>query len=276
MSVFILAFTVMGCAGPTTASVQSTERSESGHQQGLDFRVPDGESPDYQLGGEYTPQANVDIVVRDRSALPADGAYSICYVNAFQTQPGERDEWPEETLLRSGGVPVIDPDWPDEALLDTSTDAKRQSILDVVIPWISDCADAGFEGVEFDNLDTFTRSDGALNLEDNLTLAQALVTVAHEVGLAAGQKNSAEQTSVLEDVAGFDFAVAEECAAYKECTAYTDTYHERVIDIEYSDELPRPFAEMCDDPDSPRTMVLRDRELVTPEHPAYVFETCAD
>ncbi|MFK0403396.1 endo alpha-1,4 polygalactosaminidase [Microbacterium sp. NPDC090225] len=236
---------------------------------------PAGAVPDYQLGGAYPPASGVGIVGRDRAAEPAEGVYSICYVNGFQTQPGELDLWDDDLLLQRDGAPVFDPDWPDEALVDTSTSAQRERIAALVIPWIEGCADAGFDAVEFDNLDSYTRSDGALTLEGNLALATLLVDAAHGAGLAAGQKNAAEDAAVLQDEAGFDFAVTEECAAYEECSAYTDVYGEAVIDIEYSDELPRPFAEMCADDESPASMVLRDRDLVTPDDEAYVFETCA-
>ena len=47
-----------------------------------------------------------------------------------------------------------------------------------------------------------------------------------------------------------------------------------MIDIEYTDNLPRPFAEMCDDPSSPASLVLRDRDLTMRGDDAYVFETC--
>ncbi len=236
---------------------------------------PVGAIPDYQLGGVYEPASGVAIVGRDRLAEPAPGIYSICYVNGFQTQPGELDAWDADLLLQRDGEIVFDPDWPDEALLDTSTPDKRTAIAAQVVRWIEGCADAGFDAVEFDNLDTYTRSDGALMLEDNLSLAAALVDAAHRVGLAAGQKNSAEDAAVLHEDAGFDFAVTEECAVYKECAAYTAVYGDAVIDIEYSDELPRPFAEMCADSSSPESMVLRDRDLLTPTSEGYVFETCA-
>ncbi len=62
--------------------------------------------------------------------------YSICYVNGFQTQPGELDAWPRELLLQRDGEVVFDPDWPDEALIDTSSAAHREKIADTVIPWI--------------------------------------------------------------------------------------------------------------------------------------------
>lgn len=235
---------------------------------------PAGATPDYQLGGGYDPADGVGIVGRDRSDEPADGLYSVCYVNGFQTQPGELESWPRDLVLQRGGEPVFDPDWPDEALLDTSTDDRRQRIAETVGAWIEGCATSGFDAVEFDNLDSYTRSHDALTLDDNLALATLLVDVAHASGLAAGQKNAAEDAVVLHERAGFDFAVVEECAVYEECGVYAAVYGDAVIDIEYSDELPRSFDEMCADPESPASMVLRDRDLVTPDVEGYVFETC--
>lgn len=255
-----------GCAGTEVPSGSDPSDSWS--------TPPAGAVPDYQLGGAYAPAEGVGIVGRDRAADPAPGIYSVCYVNGFQTQPGERDDWDAELLLHRDGEIVFDPDWPDEALLDTSTPEHRERIAARVIPWIEGCADAGFDAVEFDNLDTYTRSDGALTLDDNLALAAAFVEAAHDAGLAAGQKNSAEDADALREHADFDFAVTEECAAYAECGAYTAVYGDAVIDIEYTDELPRTFEEMCADEDSPASMVLRDRELLTPSDDGYVFETC--
>jgi hypothetical protein len=235
---------------------------------------PAGAVPDYQLGGAYEPAAEVGVVGRDREADPAADVYSICYVNGFQTQPGEFDDWPADLLLHDGDGVVFDPEWPDEALLDTSTGEQRARIADLVTPWIAGCADAGFDAVEFDNLDSYSRSDGALTIDDNLALATLFVDAAHAAGLAAGQKNAAEDAEALHAQADFDFAVTEECAAYEECGSYTAVYGEHVIDIEYTDELPRPFAEMCADDDSPSSMVLRDRDLLTPGADGYAFEAC--
>ncbi len=235
---------------------------------------PVGAAPDYQLGGAYEPAEQVGIVGRDRTAETASDAYSICYINAFQTQPSELDQWPEDLLLRIDGDVVFDPEWPDEALLDTSTDERRERIARIVRPWIVGCAEAGFDAVEFDNLDSYTRSEGLLAGEDNLALAAALVDAAHRVGLAAGQKNAAEDASVLRERAGFDFALVEECAAYGECDAFTAVYGEHVIDIEYTDWMPRSFAEMCAAPSAPASMVLRDRDLLPAGEPGHVFAVC--
>jgi len=72
---------------------------------------PTGTDFDYQLGGKAPLPANVGIVVRDRSAKPAKHAYSICYVNGFQTQPDEKRFWRHghpRLLLREDGRPVKD------------------------------------------------------------------------------------------------------------------------------------------------------------------------
>lgn len=235
---------------------------------------PAGAAFDYQLGAAYPPPDGVAVVARDRTAPAAAGVYSVCYLNAFQTQPGELDVWPEDTLLRADGEPVIDPDWPDEVILDTSTEAARTTIVRVVSEWIEQCARDGYAAVEFDNLDTFTRTDGALTLDDNLAVARELVAASHRAGLAAGQKNAAEYTRELRDAAEFDFAVAEECAAFDECDAYADVYGAHVLAIEYVDALPRPFADLCADATTPRSTILRDRDLVAAGEPGYVYERC--
>lgn len=274
---------VLALAGVAVTGCAAAEGTHSGHSSDApaddaasgDWALPPaGGQPDYQLGGAYEPAAGVGIVGRDRSAEPAPDTYSICYVNGFQTQPGELDTWDADLLLQHDGATVFDPDWPDEALLDTSTVERRDRIAAQIIPWIEGCADDGFAAVEFDNLDSYTRSADALSLEDNLALATLFVDAAHAAGLAAGQKNAAEDATVLHEQAGFDFAVTEECAVYQECAVYTAVYGDHVIDIEYSDELPRSFAEMCADEESPASMVLRDRDLVTPGDAEYVFETC--
>lgn len=270
----VAALTLTACAGSPPAATSSPTVTLAAPDPGAaDIALPPtGATPDYQLGGAYPPPDGVTVVARDRTASPADGLYSICYVNAFQTQPGELDAWPDALLLRDGaGELVIDPDWPDEVIVDT-TDAA--GVAAVVIPWVRGCADDGFDAVEFDNLDTYTRTAGALTRDDNLAVASLLVAAAHDAGLAAGQKNAAEDAVVLHATAGFDFALTEECVAYDECGAYRDVYGDAVIAIEYTDNLPVPFTGVCERDDLPASLVLRDRDLTLPDDPAYVFETC--
>ena len=213
---------------------------------------------DYQLGGPYEPAQDVTVVVRDSTATPAPGVYSVCYVNAFQSQPGEQLD--SELLLQP------DPGWPDEYLLDTS----RPQVAARARALVAVCDDAGFDAVELDNLDSWTRSDGQLDREDTIETAAAVVDEAHARGLAVGQKNTPQLTADEVARIGFDFAVAEECHEYDECAAYTDVYGDQVIDIEYTGTL----ADICADPDRPVMTSLRDRDLTPPGSPEHVAEHC--
>jgi hypothetical protein len=239
---------------------------------------PFGEPADYQLGGSYDVDNDVKIVARDSTSEPAEGAYSICYVNGFQSQPGDDERWtgenPDLVLRDDDGQAIIDPNWPDEFILDTSTADNRQRISRLIGASIDTCAEKGFDAVEIDNLDTYSRSDGRLGADDNLALARLFSDRAHSLGLAIGQKNSAELGDRGRDEARFDFAVTEECVRFDECADYTAVYDDGVIDIEYTDDLSAPFDEICASDDRPATTILRDRNLVAKGEPGYVFEHC--
>lgn len=223
---------------------------------------------DYQLGGPYDPRPEVEVVSRDRTAEPAPGLYSICYVNAFQTQPDEAEiaGWRQRGLLltRADGSEVEDGDW-DEFLLDIRTEDKRAAIAETVNGWIDGCADAGFRAVEPDNLDSYLRSDGLISVEQTLAFLRLLIGHAHERGLAIAQKNAigSEEDGGIGSAgrdAGLDFAVAEECGAWDECGDYTDLYDDHVIVIEYTDD---GFRAACDSVGDRVSVVLRDLD-VTP------------
>ena len=227
--------------------------------------LPAGALVDYQLGGAYAPSPGVSGVVRDRTEDPVPGLWSACYVNAFQTQPGAGG-WPEELLLHdAAGRRVEDPDWPGEFLLDVSTDRRRADVLAVVGRWIDGCAAAGFDAVEPDNLDSWTRSAGLLTAADAAATAGALVDRAHAVGLAVAQKNAPELAG--EDL-GFDYAVAEDCAAYDECAVYTGAYR-TVLDVEYTDA---GFRRACGL--GGLTVQRRDLGVTAPGDPDYVAAWC--
>ncbi|MCU1405320.1 MAG: hypothetical protein JWQ43_1623 [Glaciihabitans sp.] len=269
-----------GCAsGPAAESAADPSTGFTGTPTDGDIAAfPVGGAFDYQLGGGYTPPEGVTVLARDSTESPADGAYSICYVNGFQSQPQDADFWLDEhpDLLLQGddGKPVSDPNWPDEMMFDTSTGEQREAIAAIVGETISLCAEKSFDAIEFDNLDSYSRSHGALTVDDNLAMATLLVAASHERDLAVGQKNSVELGTSGRDAAGFDFAVAEECAQFDECAAYSDVYGNAVVDIEYSDALNDPFEDVCADADTPLMTVLRDRDLVTPDSADYVYESC--
>jgi glycosyl hydrolase family 114 len=242
------------------------------------WRVPPGNAVfDYQIGGAYQPAKGVGIVDRDRGDKPAAGVYGICYVNAFQTQPEEDGWWRAhhpELLVTRGGKAVEDPGWPGELVLDTSTGAKRQALAGIVGGWIDGCARAGYQGVEPDNLDSWSRSDGALDQADNVAFAALLVARAHADGLAIGQKNTPELGSAGRSKVGFDFAIAEECEVYHECDAYTTVYGNEVFEIEYTDNGGAAFTRACAARGATISVLLRDRDVVRAGDPAYHNQTC--
>ncbi|MYX33815.1 endo alpha-1,4 polygalactosaminidase [Streptomyces sp. BoleA5] len=232
-----------------------------------------GASFDYQIGGGYPPPGGVRVVSRDRTDKPAPGVYSVCYVNAFQAQPGELSTWrardPGLLLRDEDGGLVVDDEW-DEALLDTSTAAKREALAEVVGGWIDDCAERGFRAVEPDNLDSFERSDGLLTSADNAAFARLLASRAHAAGLAVGQKNTTEllpQRSAI----GFDFAVAEECGEFDECGRYAAAYDDRVLVVAYD---AADFTATCRRWGARLAVVLRDRDVAPAGEPGHLFRTC--
>ncbi|MET8761884.1 endo alpha-1,4 polygalactosaminidase [Lentzea sp. NPDC004782] len=260
-------------AGPLTPESQAVDVSAAAVQL-----PPVGAVLDYQLGAAYTPPKGVNLVTRDSTASPAPGIYNICYVNGFQTQPAERDTWLNQRnhllLKDSSGKPVVDPDWPDEFLLDTSTAAKRTELASITGATIDQCATKGFKAVEVDNLDSYSRSGGRLSVSNNLAYAKLLADRTHNRNLAIGQKNSSEQASRARSEVGFDFAVSEECHRWKECSSYSAVYGKQVMDIEYTDNLRGTFKDVCGDPKTPATTTLRDRFLVAPGQSDYAFDHC--
>ena len=227
---------------------------------------------DYQLGGAYSPPSGVTIVSRDRTAAPAAGLYSICYINGFQIQPDEEAFWlnqhPDLILRTASGAPVIDPDW-DEMLLDVGTPAKRAAIGTIVDDWITGCKTAGFAAIEIDNLDSVTRSAGLLDEAAAVAMMRRFADAGHAAGLAVSQKNSSELV-VRKAELGTDFAVVEECNHYDECDVYKAGYGEHVIVIEY---VRADFTAGCTAYPG-LSIVLRDRDLVTPQNAAYVYDGC--
>lgn len=237
---------------------------------------PAGAGLDYQLGGAYPPPPGVTTVERDRTAPPARVGYDICYVNGFQTQPEDSQQFAErhpDLVVRSGGQPLADPGWPDEFLFDTSTALTRDALATVVTPWIDGCRASGFDAVEIDNLDSYTRSGGVLSAADNLAMATMYAQAAHRAGLAIAQKNAVELAPALR-AAGYDFAVTESCARFTECAAYQRQYSV-VLDIEYADELSQDgFSAACTRPGRPAVMIVRDHDLLTPAADDYVYRSC--
>jgi hypothetical protein len=237
-----LAIVAIG-AGPAPAGAEPT--------------LPSDTDVDYQLGGAWDGvPAEVGIVVRDRRDEPLAGRHNVCYVNGFQTQPDERRFWRRHwrLVLKRDGRPVRDAAW-GEWLLDLRTPAKRRALARIVGRWTERCARDGFDSVEYDNLDSFTRSHRQIKRRQARSYARLLVRRSHRAGLPAAQKNLAgfDGTTI-----GFDFAIAEECGRWDECGRYAASYGDQVLAIEYRD---RDFERTCDEYGDAWPVVRRNRAL---------------
>ncbi|UGX89392.1 endo alpha-1,4 polygalactosaminidase [Phyllobacterium meliloti] len=242
---------------------------------------------DYQLGGDYNPQGNVEIVVRDRTVAPVKDKYNICYVNAFQTQPKLKKWWTTnhpDLLVKKNGEYVTDPKWTNEYILDVSTVVKQKKLMDIIGPWIDQCAADGFKAIEPDNLDSWDRSKGVLSPETNTKFAKLLVKRAHDAYLAIAQKNASELAPKGPKEIRFDFAIVEECEYEKECNEYTKVYGNQVYEIEYNDynkdHNGKPvdpvsfFNAACDARGDKISIIYRDRKVVRNTSPDYEYEVC--
>jgi len=240
---------------------------------------------DYQIGGDYPLPSGVEVVSRDWfSGNPAaNPAYSICYVNAFQTQanergtnrPDERSNWPRRLVLSKLGD---DPKWGGEYLVDIRNASKRRRAARWVGQMIDGCAAKGYDAVEFDNLDSWTRFDGTplakkvpFGKREALAYARLIAGRANAADLAVGQKNTADVSRRGARRAGFDFAIAEECARYSECGRYRRVHGDRVIAIEYRR---RDLRKACRTVGDEISVVLRDRQVSKPGSRRYVYDSC--
>lgn len=274
-----------------TAALISAGLSEAApgldqYEEGSALRqLPANAGFDYQIGGDYLLPPGVTVVSRDwfSGRAAADPVYSICYVNAFQTQadergtdrPDERSNWPRKLVLSKLGD---DPHWGGEYLINIKNNRKRHQAAHWVSQMIDGCAAGGFEAVEFDNLDSWTRFNGTplkrkvpFGQRDAIAYAGILADLAHADGLAVAQKNTTQIDAQEAARVGFDFAIAEECTRWRECGRYTRIYGDRVIEIEYRRD---DFERACETVGDQISVVLRDKLVSTPEKARYVYDSC--
>lgn len=170
-----------------------------------------------------------------------------------------------------------DPNWGGEYLIDVGSPDSRERAADWLRPMIETCADKGFEAVEFDNLDSWTRFDDTplanrvpFGRSDAEEFATQITAIAHDVGLASGQKNTAEMLASADSI-GFDLAVVEECGRYDECDDFAAVYGDQMVDVEYTDA---GFSAACASIGDRSSVVRRDVDVTVPGSPSYVHDEC--
>lgn len=178
----------------------------------------------------------------DIAYLNASGATTVCYMSL-----GTWEEWrPDADRFPTRVLGNEWPEWPGERYVDIRAMDDLRPIVEARLDL---CRDKGFVAVDIDNIDSWGAETGfPLTRQDAERFAIWLAYEAHARGLAIGQKNAPELTSVVVDV--FDFAVTEDCAADGWC-ADMRPYLEAgkaVFAIEYTDVTDEAsFRALCGD-----------------------------
>jgi len=160
------------------------------------------------------------------AAVHAVGAHAVCYVDA-----GTWEDWRPDAGLYPASVKGDSNGWPGERWLDIRATAV---LLPIITARVAKCAAAGFDAVDFDNVDGYENTTGfPLTATDQLTFNEDLAGIAHSYGLSVGLKNDTDQLAQLES--SFDFAINEQCARYDECDAYDGwtAAGKAVVEVEY-------------------------------------------
>jgi hypothetical protein len=203
----------------------------------------------YQLQGTIDRTVDADVFDVDAfdvgrstvEALHSRGRHVVCYVDAGSWEPYR----PDKSRYPKSVIGKAVPGWPGERWLDI----RRLDVLGPILDArIARCERKGFDGVEFDWVDSYAQDTGfEIAKADSIRFDRWLARTAHAHGLAVGLKNALGLVRTLVD--RFDFAVNEQCFQYHECTReqpFLDA-GKAVLNVEYS--LPR--SSFC-----PRAAVL--------------------
>ena len=198
-----------GAARSAAAAPAVAGRARWRPRPGLSWQLQLSGRLDRFVAANVVEVDGLDTAAATVAELHAAGKRAVCYVDAgsWERWRADAQRFPAAVL----GRPLDG--WPNERWLDI----RR---LDVLLPLlrarIADCAGKGFDGIDFDNVDGYTNRTGfPLRAADQLRFNRALAAAAHRQGLAVGLKNDLDQVPQL--VAGFDWAVNEQCFAFDEC-----------------------------------------------------------
>jgi len=142
------------------------------------------------------------------NAIHANGAKTICYLSA-----GTWENWRPDAASFPASVQGSKNGWPGEKWLDIR---QTSILLPIMDARVQKCRQAGFDGVEFDNVDGYANRSGfPLTANDQLVYNASLANLAHQYGLTVALKNDMGQVGDLKPY--FDYAINEQCFQYREC-----------------------------------------------------------
>ena len=206
--------------------------------------------------------------------LKAQGAYTLCYIDAGSYEPGRPDSasYPSYLKLQQ------DPNWPAEYFLDVTDVFKPNSILATILRnRFQMCKDKGFDALDPDNLQNDENvSGGKITTQQQIDFNGWVADEAHKIGLAAFQKNGPDKI-LLKDRTGlmmvekFDGIVNEECQQFGECSSLNEYVNrgKPALNIEY---IINPDCTLSDQLNI--NTIRRDLGLSAPNNPAYKRVAC--
>ncbi len=158
-------------------------------------------------------------------AIHNRGAHAICYVSAGTAERFRPDYHRYVRFDRRHHHSLIGKPFssvfPNEYWLNINNGrGQRDFIMRRVEARTEKCARAGFDGVEYDNVDAYAQSRKVtgwrIRPRSQLAFNRALAGIAHRNGLSVALKNDLGQLGRLEP--HFDYAINEQCFQYHECT----------------------------------------------------------
>ena len=159
-------------------------------------------------------------------AIKNSGGYAVCYVDA-----GTWEAWRPDARLFANSLLGRSNGWPGERWLDIR---HQRALLSIMARRVALCKRAGFQAVDFDNVDAYENDTGfALTWAEQVSYNRALAVLAHRDRLAVGLKNDGAQAEVL--APWFDFAIDEQCVQYHSCALLNPFLRasKPVYDVEY-------------------------------------------
>jgi len=142
------------------------------------------------------------------NAIHTRGARAICYISAgtWEDWRPDANQYPSSVLGKKNGFPG-----------EKWVDIRQINILGPILSArAAKCQQAGFDAIEWDNVDGFDNKTGfPLTANDQLMFNAFLANIAHSYGLSVALKNDVSQLTALKPY--FDFAINEECFRYREC-----------------------------------------------------------
>jgi Glycoside-hydrolase family GH114 len=135
--------------------------------------------------------------------LHAKGVKVICYldVGSWEDFRPDAGNFPSELLGKTYAPPYTNEKW---------LDIRNSKLHPLIQTRLDQCKQAGFDGIEPDNIDGYTNDTGfPLTYSDQLTYNRWLAQEAHARNLSIGLKNDQDQVGDL--LASYDWALTEGC-----------------------------------------------------------------